>query len=116
MFFQMFPISNFLFNFKRAMPATISAGMLSEEGSEHNNKDVKKFMSNHARQFNRTARLSDTFHRAMDRSCPVMLAELVDRKLAQRAREPLPSQAIALLANPETLLGQNDEDSGDDED
>jgi hypothetical protein len=46
----------------RAMPATIAAGMLSEEGSEHNNKDVKKFMSNHARQFNQTARLSDTFH------------------------------------------------------
>jgi hypothetical protein len=96
------------------MPTTIAAGMLSEEGSEHNNKDVKKFMSNHARQFNRTARLSDTFHRAMDRSCPVMLTQLVDRKLAQRTREPLPAEAIALLANPETLIGQDDEDSGED--
>jgi hypothetical protein len=98
----------------RAMPATIAAGMLSEEGSEHNNKDVKKFMSNHARQFNRTARLSDTFHRAMDRSCPLMLAHLVDRKLAQRVRQPLPAEAIALLANPEALINEDNDDSGED--
>ena len=90
------------------MPITLSTGHMSEEAGESCNKDVKSFQLDHAFQGDPTQRNLQVFWRMMDRSYPEILAFFIDKKLAQRAREPIPPECIYVLEDPsELVLGQN---------
>ena len=82
-------------------PDTIGTGMTSEEASESANKDIKNFQIDHAFQGNPVRRNLDTFHRLVDRSSPLVLVHLVDKKLERRAREKKSLEVLVLLKAPE---------------
>ena len=81
-------------------PSTIATGMTSEEPAEGANKFVKRFQVENAFQGDLQRRNLDVFHRLMDRSCPSVLAFLVDKKLEWRKKEELPKDVLPLLKVP----------------
>ena len=88
-------------HFMDIFPSTITTGMTSEEPQEAANKDMKRFQLDNAYQGSAQRRNLDTFHRLMDRSSPLILVHLVDKKLERRSREELPNDVQALLKKPD---------------
>ncbi len=85
-------------------PATISSGQMSEEPQESSNKDVKSFQIQHSRQTSLKERNLDTFHRMMDRSDPVILSYLFQKKKNRRNKdEAFPPDVLALCKTSEEI-------------
>ena len=90
-------------DFIRLLPPTITCGMLSEEGSESANKDLKAWQTKHARQIGPMQRSLDSFHRLMDRSDPLVLSYF-DTKKSKNNREPFPKEVLELCKTPDEIL------------
>ena len=78
-------------------PDSITSGLLSEEPSEASNKDVKKFQIEHARQDSVEHRMTDTFHRLLERSDPRVLNILAEQSNVRRkSQDVFPNEVLNL--------------------
>ena len=86
--------------------------MLSEEPLEANHQFVLDDHLKHARETSRKDRISDVFHRDMDRSDPVILLYSIECRLKNREKQkhPIPDRILALVQAPE---GSLDDDLND---
>ena len=87
----------------RLFPPTITSGMLSEEGSESANKDIKAWQNNHSRQSDPVKRNLDTFHPLMDRSDPLVLLHF-DTKKSRKIYEPFPKEVLDFCKDATEIL------------
>jgi hypothetical protein len=88
----------------------VPLGLLSEEGAEGNNKEIKRFRACHARTTSRLDNMTDVVLRQIHRSDPVILDEVVARHLTKRPQRALPAEVIALLRTPDVeILPQIDD-------
>ena len=74
----------------------IPLGMTTEEGSEGNNKFIKRYHQHHSRKIGHKEALSDTFNRAMDESDPIVLHMYRQRTKDKKDRD-LPSDVQDML-------------------
>ena len=79
------------------LPPTMVAAMLSEEGSEASNKDLKYIELNHTFQGNDLTVLTQTYYRMMERSDPVMQAYSMEKRIQQRKKQDIPPDVLALV-------------------
>ena len=87
----------------RLFPPTITSGMLSEEGSESANKDIKAWQNTHSRQSDPVKRNLDTFNRLLDRSDPLVLMNF-DTKKNKKIYEPFPKEVLDLCKDSNEIL------------
>ena len=80
------------------LPPSLTCGHLSEEPSEHMGKDIKNWQVSHARQSSRVNRIRDVFERQMDRSCPITMSYVIEKRIKRQKRDQeLPPEVIAML-------------------
>ena len=79
------------------LPPTMVAAMLSEEGSEASNKDLKYIELNHTFHGDDLTVLTQTYYRMMERSDPVMQAYSLEKRIQQRKKKDIPPEVLALL-------------------
>ena len=72
------------------MPETLVAGMMSEEGLEHNNKKLKFQGSKRVFLSSRKRRLTDLTSRQLVRSAPPVLGPLVEKTRKRKRTETYP--------------------------
>jgi len=76
-------------------------GVTTEEASEANNKNVRRFRLHHARRNSWHNSISDLFNRMMDWSDPKIQATSASRRAKLHQKRRLPPQVLALLKEPE---------------
>jgi hypothetical protein len=89
-------------------------GLLSEEPSEANNKEIRKAKTQHSRRNDPINTLMDTYNRGMDRSDPVIISWLSEEKLANRPKRPKLSLEVANLLKEDVFFSDADADTDTD--
>ena len=90
--------------FLRLLPPTITSGMLTEEASESSNKDIKGWQINHAVQINPTLRNLSVFNRLNDRSDPLVLEQMPNKKDMRHRAGSFPPEVLALCKDSNEVL------------
>ena len=98
----------------KQLPHTITLGMLSEEPTEHDNKNIKDFGVNRAQQKSCLCRALDVFTRMLDRSDPIIMSHYQARRITKKHRKPLPEAVIAMCVD-EVAPHENSDDENEDQ-
>jgi hypothetical protein len=86
-------------------------GLLSEEPSECNNKEIRKAKNQHSRRNDPINTMMDTYNRGMDRSDPVIISWLSEEKLANRPKRPKLSLEVADLLKEDVFFSDVETDT-----
>ena len=92
----------------------VPIGLTNEEASEANNKILRKVRSHHTRKTSWSDGMSDTFHRMMDLSDPVVLEKSHQRK-KKKEKKPLSPEILNLLQSPAMQIEERPSEETDDE-
>ena len=83
----------------RASPLPV--GILTEEASEANNKNLRRFRLQHSRRSSWFNNIMDVFNRMMDISDPIIQDTSAARRASRRRKRRLPKEVLAVLKNPD---------------
>ena len=72
-------------------------GLTTEEGSESNNKNIRRFRFHHSRRTPWFHSLKDVYDRIMDISDPLIQDTVASRRANSRKKRSLPKEVLALL-------------------
>jgi hypothetical protein len=86
-------------------------GLLSEEPSECNNKEIRKAKTQHSRRNSPVNTMMDTYNRGMDKSDPVIISWLCEEKLANRPKRPKLSLEVADLLKEDVFFSDVETDT-----
>jgi hypothetical protein len=91
-------------------------GLLSEEPSESNNKEIRKAKTQHSRRNSPVNTMMDTYNRGMDKSDPVIISWLSEEKLANRPKRPKLPLEVADLFKEDVFFSDVDTETDTDTD
>lgn len=92
----------------------VPIGWTSEEGSEANNKYIRKFISNHTRKTSHIDTLTDLFHRLLEISDPVLVIKSF--KSEKKENRQLTPEMKDILVIPEDESEMDESESCDESD
>ena len=85
-------------------------GLTTEEGSESNNKNIRRFRFQHSRSTSWFHSIKDVYDRIMDISDPKIQDTAASRRANSRKKRSLPKEVLAILKEPEILPDMSDDE------